>query len=161
MSLYQTILEVFKRWNWKSIDKDNMYSNQCVDWVRQYALDIGCPITTFWNARWFATIWLGKNWERVEGEAWIWDIVVQPRGKYWHIAVVERIGKNTLYVMEQNRDWKANKNNNPKNLGSPVSQGKYKILWDEVYFRPIPKPKKKTPPPNPLKNGKRSNPKSR
>jgi surface antigen len=154
MSLYQKYLSVIKNLLGKHIDQDMMYGNHCVDFVRRYALDIGCPITTYWNARWFATIWLWPNWERVD-EGWVWDIVVQPRGTYWHIAVVSDIRWNTLYVHEQNRDGKASSTT----LWSPVALGKYIIRWDEVYFRPIIK-KKRTPAPNPIRNGKRTNPKS-
>lgn len=132
MSLYKKFLASVQKWTGKNVDVDGAYNNQCVDWARQYALDIWYPITTFWNARWFATIWLGKNWERVRWEPWIGDIVIQPRGTYWHIAVVEEVW-SMLSVVEQNRNSKASSTS----LWSPVSIGKYQIRWDEVYFRPI------------------------
>lgn len=134
-SLYRKIIESFTKWNWKVRDEDSKFSNQCVDWVRWYAQDIGYPITTYGNAKWFATIWLGKNWKRVK-EWQVWDIVIFPTGTYWHIAVVNKKVWSYLDVMEQNRDGKAYKNNNPKNLWSPVSIGKYNIKGNEVYFRP-------------------------
>ena len=155
MSLYQKVLASFNRLLWKDVDVDGKYANQCVDSVRQYALDIDSPILTYGNARWFATIGLWPNWERVQWEPWIWDIVVQPRWAHWHIAVFIGMYGSFIEVHEQNRNGNAYKNNNDKNRGSPVSIGRYKIQWDEVYFRPIPKPKKKTPAPNPIKNGKR------
>lgn len=135
MSLYQDIIASFRKWTWKQVDFDWYYANQCVDWVKQYAIDIGYPITTSGNAKWFATIWLGKNWKRVK-EWQVGDIVVFPSGTYWHIAVVEKIVWSYLDVREQNRNWRANLNNNSKNKGSPVSIWKYNTRWDEVFFRP-------------------------
>lgn len=162
MSLWQKVKASFQKWNWKNVDYDGVYANQCVDWVRQYSVDIGCLITTFGNARWFATIWLWPNWRKLDKweEPWIWDVIVQPRGTYWHIAIVHDYTPDTVYVMEQNRNARAYKNNDKRNLWTSVSLWKYPILGDEVYFRPIPKAKKKTPAPNPIKNGKRTNSKS-
>lgn len=135
MSLYQDIIASFKKWTGKWVDVDNAYWPQCVDWVKQYAIDIGYPITTSGNAKWFATIWLGKNWKRVS-EWQVGDIVIFPSGTYGHIAVVTRIVWSLIYVNEQNRDWRANLNNNSKNKWSPVSYWKYTMRWNEVFFRP-------------------------
>lgn len=135
MSLYQKYLSTIKKWIWKPVDFDWYYANQCVDWAKMYAKDLWYPITTSWNAKDFVKKWLGKNWVRVTWEAWVWDIGIQPRWTYWHIFVVESIKNGTLYVIEQNRDARAYMNNNSRNLGSPVSSGKYQIKWDEVYFR--------------------------
>lgn len=140
MSLYQKYLATINKWLWKEAQYDAYYNNQCTDFVKQYAKDMWYPITTFWNAKDFATIWLGKNWVRVTDDPWIWDIVVQPRGQYGHIAVIEDIEWDTLVVYEQNRDGKAS----ATSKGSPVWLGKYKIRFDEVYFRMKVKPTKST-----------------
>ena len=100
-----------------------------------YAKDLGYPITTSWNAKDFATRWLWKSWQKVTWETWVGDIVIFPIGTYWHIAVVENVEWKTLYVVEQNRDWKAFAWNNTKSFGSPVSHGKYILKWNEVFFR--------------------------
>ena len=47
MSLYQKYLSAIKNLLGKRIDEDDRYGAQCVDLVRRYALDIGCPITTY------------------------------------------------------------------------------------------------------------------
>lgn len=135
MSLYQDIIKSFNKWIGKTVDVDWYYANMCVDWVKQYAIDIGYPITTSGNAKWFATIWLGKNWKRVK-EWQVGDIVVFPSGTYWHIAVVSKPVWIFIYVNEQNRNWRANLNNNSKNKGSPVSPWRYAWKWNEVFFRP-------------------------
>lgn len=134
MSLYQDIIASFKKWTGKTVDFDWAYNNQCVDYVKRYALDIGYPITTSGNAKWFATIWLWQNWKQVK-EWQVGDIVVFPSGIYGHIAVVEKLIGSYLDVMEQNRNWKASSTT----LGSPVSIGKYNMKWDEVFFRPYKK----------------------
>lgn len=134
MSLYQDILASFKKWTGKQVDFDWYYSNMCVDWVKQYAVDIGYPVTTSGNAKDFVKgLW--KNWKKVS-EWQIWDIVIFPRGTYWHIAVVRNIVWSYIEVQEQNRDWKAYKNNNSKNKWSPVAIWKYNMNWNEVFFRP-------------------------
>lgn len=135
MSLWKKVKASFQKWDGKSVDVDWHYANMCVDWVRQYALDIGYPITTYGNARGFATIWLWPNWKPTNNPQ-IGDIFVQPRDTYWHIWTVEEVENGILHAIEQNRDWQAYKNNNPNNLGSPVGRGKYQIRGDEVYFTP-------------------------
>jgi len=135
MSLYKKYLSVIASLFWKRIDEDGKWNNQCVDFVRRYAKDLGYPITTSWNAKDFATKWLWKSWQKITWEAWVGDIVVFPIGTYGHIAVVEKVEWKTLYVVEQNRDWKAFAWNNPNSFGSPVSHGKYILKWNEVFFR--------------------------
>lgn len=133
LSIFQKITASFNKWVWKVRDEDRIYWNQCVDWVRWYAQDIGYPITTSGNAKDFIKIGLWSNWKPVK--QWqVWDIVIFPTWTYGHIAVVKLIDKK-LYVVEQNRDWKAYANNNPNNLGSPVIVWSYNIKGNEVYFR--------------------------
>lgn len=134
MSLYQDIIASFNKWTGKTVDNDMAYGNMCVDWVKRYALDIGYPVTTSGNAKWFATIWLWPNWKQVK-EWQVGDIVVFPSGTYGHIAVVADIAISTIYVNEQNRNGKAS----ATTLGSSIAIWKYNMNWDEVFFRPYKK----------------------
>lgn len=133
-SLYQKITASFNKWMGKPVDFDWQYANQCVDWIKQYAKDVGYPITTSGNAKDFINLWLGDNWKPVK--QWqVWDIVIFPTGEYWHIATVFDIKSNIIYVMEQNRDGKAYANNNPDNIWSRVSVWSYKLKGNEVFYR--------------------------
>lgn len=136
MSLYQKYLAVIKNWVGKMTDFDGRYANQCVDWAKRYAYDLGFPIKTFGNAIDFGKIGLGPNWTRVKWVGQVGDIIVFPIGVYGHIAVVAKIVGNVVYVHEQNRNGMAFFKNNVKNLGSPISLGKYTLTGKEVYFRP-------------------------
>lgn len=134
-SLYNKYLRALKFFSWRVVDFDWKYANQCVDWVKAYAKSLGYRITTSWNAKDFASIWLWKNWSRVYTMPWVWDIVVFPTWIYWHIAVVKSVLWNKIYVIEQNRDWKAYANNIKDNLWSPISNWEYRLKGNEVYFR--------------------------
>ena len=133
-SLYQKYLATIKKWVWKAVDFDWKYANQCVDFVKKYAKELDYPITTYGNAKDFARIGLGQYWTRVYPPA-VWDIVIFPNGKYWHIAVVNSFEWAKLYVHEQNRDGKAYANNNEKSLWSLVALGMYTLKGNEVFFR--------------------------
>lgn len=135
MTLYQKYLRTIKWFLGRPVDFDFAYANQCVDWVKIYAVSLGYRITTKWNAKDFAYIWLGKNWTMVYWEPWVWDIVVFPSWEYGHIAVVVSISKWYVNVVDQNANWQANKNNNSKNLWSVVSNNRYKLEGNEVFFR--------------------------
>ena len=50
MSFYSTYLTTIKKWLGRVTDFDGRYANQCVDWVKRYASEIGYPIETFGNA---------------------------------------------------------------------------------------------------------------
>lgn len=135
ISLYQKYKLALSKFLWTPVDFDWKYANQCVDWIKQYAKELGYPITTTWNAKDFSVKWLGKWWGMVVGTPWVWDIVVFPTGTYWHIAVLQSFKWNNIYVIDQNANWKANLNDNAKNLGSFVKHSTYKLKWNEVYFR--------------------------
>lgn len=135
ISLYQKYLRTIKWFLWRPIDFDWVYANQCVDWVKAYAVSLWYRIGTKWNAKDFANLWLGKNWTIVYWEPWVWDIVVFPSWEYGHIAVVVNISKWYVNVVDQNANWQANKNNNSKNLWSVVSNNRYKLEGNEVFFR--------------------------
>lgn len=135
ISLYQKYLRTVNWFLWKPVDFDKKYANQCVDWIKVYARSLWYPVTTKWNAKDFAVLWLWKNWGMVKWAPWVWDIVVFPTWTYGHIAVVQSIDWNTINVIDQNADWKANHNNNEFNLWTPVSYSSYRLKWNEVYFR--------------------------
>lgn len=135
MGLYQKYRRTITWFLWKVVDYDWVYANQCVDWVKVYARSLGYVITTSWNAKDFATKWLGKSWKRVIWSYQYWDIVVFPSWTYGHIAVLSQIEWCWIYVYDQNSDWKAYKNNDSNNLGASVKLSKYRIKWNEVYFR--------------------------
>ena len=50
MSLFQKYLTVIKTWLGRKTDFDGMYANQCVDWAKRYASELGYHIQTFGNA---------------------------------------------------------------------------------------------------------------
>lgn len=135
MSLYQKYLTIIKTWLGRNTDFDGKYANQCVDWAKRYASELGYPIQAFGNAIDLGKKWLGPNWVRVK-EGQVGDIVVFPIGVYGHIAVTARIEGKTLFVHEQNRNGMAYYKNNDKNFGSPISLGKYTLTGNEMWFRP-------------------------
>lgn len=135
ISFYQKYKLALAKFLGKPVDFDWQYANQCVDWIKQYAKEIGYQITTTWNAKDYAINWLGKWWKIVVWMPWVWDIVVFPNGQYGHIAVVQSIKWNQLIVVDQNADGRAYLNNNAKNLGSFVKYSTYNLRWNEVYFR--------------------------
>lgn len=142
MSIYQTIKATLANLLWKTIDEDRFYNNQCVDFVRRYAKDIGYPLTKNGNANWLWRYWLGDNWKITTTPSY-WDIFVQLRWVYGHIWVFIEQKGNVMTVYEQNRDGKAYLNNNPNNYWSPVSNGTHIIRWDEVFYTPIVRQKEK------------------
>ena len=135
ISLYKKYMRTIRWFIGRPIDFDWVYANQCVDWIKVYAKSLWYRVTTSWNAKDFATIWLGKNWWKVNWEPWVWDVVVFPTWKYGHIAVFQSIVDEYINVIDQNADWKAYMNNNALNLWTPVSYSSYKLKWNEVYFR--------------------------
>lgn len=95
---------------WKRVDYDWVYWYQCVDFAKFY-ID-----TCLWlwrvgrlgnakdtpNAPFFA------DWEKIQGtnDLMQGDIIVRTRDKYWHIAIVDRIVWDKIYVLEQNGSGK-------------------------------------------------------
>ena len=134
---YLDYLSAIKNSLGQYIDFDKSYANQCVDYIKWYASFIGAPITTYGNAKDFIKIGMGPNWQRVVGEPWVGDIVIQPNSYYGHIFVLESFEGGIITGHEQNRDGNAYRNNDVRNLWSPVARGKYKAFWNEVYFRRV------------------------
>ncbi len=134
LSLFQKHTRTIKNFLGKIVDVDKRYANQCVDWVKKYAIEIGYPITTFGNAKDFARIWLWENWIPTKTIA-PWHIVVFNRWTYGHIAVVDKASWNRLYTVDQNSNNMAYKNNNENNLGSPIMVNTYVINGSETFFK--------------------------
>jgi hypothetical protein len=111
---YKSMLATIKKWLWKTIDYDKVYNMQCVDWSRQFALEQGNPIWTFWGSA--LTGWLtgkpfiGTKWERVVNTVTAvpkeWDIVFLNKttsNPYGHVAVAwEGCTGSKLVLIEQN-----------------------------------------------------------
>ena len=98
------------KWLWKRIDYDRAYWYQCVDLIKQYADE--ClwmwKIWAIWNAK-DVPNW--SFWKKFTKIVWMndimqWDIIVKTNSKYWHIAVVDRVVWDKIYVLEQNGSWK-------------------------------------------------------
>lgn len=95
---------------WNRIDYDWAYGYQCVDLIKLY-LD-KClwwwKVWALWNAnqvpknlekKWF--------WKLDPKKTMIqWDIIVHTQWIYWHIAIVDHILNDRVYVLEQNWTWK-------------------------------------------------------
>ena len=98
------------KWLWKRIDYDRAYWYQCVDLIKQYADE--ClwmwKIWAIWNAKDVPNWGFWKKFTKI---VWMndimqWDIIVKTNSKYWHIAVVDRVVWDKIYVLEQNGSWK-------------------------------------------------------
>lgn len=117
MSLFKAMITSMTSWIWKKVDYDKAYWNQCVDWARQYAQDIGYPIGTFSGSAlngWKTGSPFKSNWKRVVYSAGKipqkWAIVFFDKTKanpYGHVAVVHDAGERTITVVEQNA-WSGN-----------------------------------------------------
>lgn len=99
------------KWLWKRIDYDKAYWYQCVDLIKQYADE--ClwmwKIWAIWNAK-DVPNW--SFWKKFTKIVWMndimqWDIIVKTNSKYWHIAIVDRVVWDKIYVLEQNGSWKS------------------------------------------------------
>lgn len=93
---------------WKRIDYDKRYWYQCVDLAKQY-MEECLKMWKIWaigNAKQVPNnlksrfVILGMNNIRQ------WDIIVRTKWTYGHIAIVDHIYKNKVYVLEQNGTWK-------------------------------------------------------
>jgi len=95
---------------WTRIDYDKSYGYQCVDLIKLY-LDVCLwwwNVGALWNAnqvpknlekKWF--------WKLDPKKTMIqWDIIVHTQWIYWHIAIVDHILNDRVWVLEQNWTWK-------------------------------------------------------
>lgn len=98
------------KWLSKRIDYDKNYGYQCVDLIKQYLDEcLGWwTVTALGNANQIPANLLKKwFWEINPTKSIIqWDIIVRTKWKYWHIAIVDRIIQDYVYVLEQNWSWK-------------------------------------------------------
>lgn len=99
-----------EKWKGKRVDYDKAYWYQCVDLIKQYADE--ClrmwKIWAIWNAKDVPDWSFWKKFQKIEWMKNImqWDIIVKTNSKYWHIAIVDHILGNKVYVLEQNGSWK-------------------------------------------------------
>lgn len=110
-----------KKYNWKPIDVDRLYWHQCVDLIKQYAID--CFWFSIWSFGWSAmTGWKNTintfqktKFEKITDLSKLlpWDIVFttwSSENNYWHVVILLKVFWNwKIQVLEQNMgswDWK-------------------------------------------------------
>ena len=98
-----------EKWLGKRIDYDKAYWYQCVDLIKQYA-DECLWMWKIWaigNAKNIPDSSVFRKFFRLSVKSLIqWDIIIRTRWNYWHIAIVDHILWNKVYVLEQNWSWK-------------------------------------------------------
>ena len=98
------------KWLWKKIDYDNAFWYQCVDLIKLYA-DKCLGMWKIWAIGNAKDVPDWKFWKKFTKIMWTdnlmqWDIIVKTDSKYWHIAIVDRILWDKVYVLEQNGSGK-------------------------------------------------------
>ncbi|MBB1578930.1 MAG: CHAP domain-containing protein [candidate division SR1 bacterium] len=94
----------------KRVDYDGVYGYQCVDFAKFYidtCLGLG-RVGRLGNAKDTPNAPFFADWEKIWGtnDLMQGDIIVKTRGKYGHIAIVDRIANGMIYVLEQNGSGK-------------------------------------------------------
>lgn len=121
---------------WKRVDYDWVSGYQCVDFAKFY-ID-----TCLWlwrvgrlgnakdtpNAPFFA------DWEKIQGtnDLMQWDIIVRTRDKYGHIAIIDRIVGDKIYVLEQNG---SGKNSGSGIWDNAIRIHAYPLKWYDMVLR--------------------------
>lgn len=108
--MWRPYKEFVEKWLWKCVDYDKAYAYQCVDLIKQYADEclkmwkIGVignakdvPNKSFWK-KFVQLKWTNNLMQ--------WDIIIRTKWTYWHIAIVDHILWDKVYVLEQNWSWK-------------------------------------------------------
>lgn len=95
---------------WQRVDYDWVYGYQCVDFAKFYidtCLWLG-RVGRLGNAKDTPNAPFFADWEKIQGtnDLMQWDIIVRTRDKYGHIAIVDRIVGDKIYVLEQNGSGK-------------------------------------------------------
>lgn len=91
----------------KNIDYDKCYGYQCVDLIKLYldqCLGYG-KIGSLWNAKDIAKNAFFKDWYKFNfkgDNARLGDIIIASKWEYGHVAIVDRIVWDKIYVLEQN-----------------------------------------------------------
>ena len=115
LSFWWRFLSIMDKYVWKSVDYDKMYWAQCVDFVKQFALEqYWVRLDSFLGSAysWWIT-WNAfdkKQWDRVVYQKWlvpeIGDILFLDKIKsnpYGHVCVVDNnCTKDILCVIEEN-----------------------------------------------------------
>lgn len=116
--------EFVERWLGKRINYDKAYWYQCVDLIKQYAdecLDMW-KIGAIWNAKQVPNWNFWKKFTQLKTSlknVMQWDIIVRTQWEYWHIAIVDHIIWDDVFVLEQN--WSG------KNSGNGLWQNAIRI----------------------------------
>ena len=90
----------------KRVDYDWAYWYQCVDLIKQY-MDECLWMGRIWaigNANTVINNKFFSNWEKFYGvkDLMQWDIIISIKWKYGHIAIVDHVADEKIYVLEQN-----------------------------------------------------------
>ena len=119
----------------KRIDYDWAYKYQCVDPIKQY-LDECLKLGKIWaigHAKAVPSNPLFKKWEQLEvNNLMQWDIIVRTRGRYGHIAIVDHISGDKVYVLEQNG---SGKNSGSGLWDNAIRIKAYPLAWYDVVLR--------------------------
>ena len=110
MNMQRPYKDFKERWLWKKIDYDWAFGYQCVDLIKLYA-DKCLGMWKIWAIGNAKDVPNGKFWKKFTKIEWMdnimqWDIIVKTNSKYWHIAIVDRILWDKVYVLEQNGSGK-------------------------------------------------------
>lgn len=116
------------------IDYDWAYWFQCTDLIKQYldeclgrwkvsALGNANQIPSNLEKKWFKKIDPSKSVMQ-------WDIIVRTKWSLGHIAIVDRVIKNCVYVLEQNGSWKESWSWTWQNAIriQPYDKGRYQVI---------------------------------
>ena len=123
------------KWLGKRIDYDKAYGYQCVDLIKQYLDEVlWFPrVGAIGNAKNVPSTLVKKGFSKLWVSSLIqWDIIVRTKGKYGHIAIVDRIVNWRVYVLEQNGSWKDSWNWVGENA---IRVKDYSIGWFDVVLR--------------------------
>ena len=121
---------------WKRVDYDWVYGYQCVDFAKFYidtCLLLG-KVGKLGNAKDTPNAPFFADWKKIWGtnDLMQWDIIVKTRWKYWHIAIVDRIVGDKIYVLEQNG---SGKNSGSGIWNNAIRIHAYPLKWYDMVLR--------------------------
>ena len=121
---------------WTRIDYDNSRWFQCVDLIKLY-LDVCLGWWKVWalgNANQVPNNLIKKWFWKLDPKKTMiqWDIIVHLQGIYWHIAIVDHIIWDRVWVLEQNWTWK---NSWSWENWNEIRLKDYPIEWYQIILR--------------------------
>lgn len=121
---------------WTRIDYDWSYGYQCVDLIKLY-LDVCLGWWKVWalgNANQVPNNLIKKWFWKLDPKKTMiqWDIIVHLQGIYWHIAIVDHIIWDRVWVLEQNWTWK---NSWSWENWNEIRLKEYPIEWYQIILR--------------------------